>query len=348
MSRYDRQQRIPGGLLLDDRWRQLRILLVGCGGVGTPLAQTLVRGGIGFLTILDGDRVRETDLHRQTLYDEQDARKSAAKAMAARRSLEKIGGRTIITAVPQMLTPANADQLFRQHDVVLDATDHIAARLLIDRTALSTGVGWIHSAAIADRWVAASFLPPGSPCYHCWVPESPQPGAIGTCESEGVLPVTCLAAAAAVLRLLTSWLNNNSSANAPTGTRKIIRGSIDGDETCVTLNVDPGCPHCSHQAAASSGPGSSDRVHLRKLCGAGSIEAWLDLDLDQIEMRLRGLETSPEIFRGSVSVKAQDSEGQLICYHDGRALITGNHGKQLDTARTLLDRWLGEDALVRF
>lgn len=348
MSRYDRQQRIPGGEKLDEQWSQIRILLVGCGGVGTPLAQSLVRSGIGFLTIIDGDRVRETDLHRQTLFEDQDATLSVAKVTAAQRTLNKIGGRTHIEAIPEMLTPTNASDLFRQHDVILDATDHIAARLLIDRTALATGVGWIHSGAIADRWVAASFLPPGRPCYHCWVPESPQPGSIGSCESEGVLPVACLAAATAVLRLLTSWLRNSSSSQTTKNTRKIIRGSLEEGETTVTLPIDPDCSHCSEQSSGSSQQRLTERTHLRKLCGAGTIEAWLGLDLEQVESRLRSAKENPQISRGAVSLKAQDAEGELICFPDGRALITGNHAQKIETARALLNQWIGEDALARY
>jgi len=348
LSRYDRQQRTRGGQQLDERWRQLRILLVGCGGVGTPLAQSLVGSGIGFLTILDGDRVRETDLHRQILFQDRDAQQSVAKATAALRSLERIGGRTRIEALPDMLTPANAASLFCRHDVILDATDHIPARLLIDRTALATGVGWIHSAAISDRWVAASFLPPGSPCYHCWVPEPPQPDSIGSCESEGVLPVACLAAATAVLRLLTSYLRSSTRSDGAENTRTIIRGSVAAGETIVTLPTDPDCRYCSGGKIESSRLRSADRVHLRKLCGAGSIETWLDLDFDEIEVRLGRLGKSLDICRGSVSLRAEDENGALICYHDGRALITGNHGQKIENARTLVSHWLGEDALARY
>ncbi|NRA75693.1 MAG: ThiF family adenylyltransferase [Planctomycetes bacterium] len=347
MNRYDRQQKTSGGADLDERWSQLRILLVGCGGVGTPLAQALVRGGIGKLTILDGDRVRETDLHRQTLFLEEHARQSVAKATAALATLQQIGGRTTIEAVADMLTPSNAEHLFLNHDIVLDATDNIAARLLIDRTALTTGVGWIHSGAIADRWVAASFLPPGSPCYHCWVPVTPEPGSIGTCESEGVLPVACLAAASCVLRLLTSWLRDGGDSDRLEATRKIIRGSVDEGETIVHLQADPRCPHCSEVLEAGSRGGEANSVHLRKLCGAGSIETWLDLDLDEVENRLRQFDTTLQIERGSVSVRAKDEHGALICYRNGRALLTGNHAQHLETARELLEGWLGDDALVR-
>lgn len=351
MDRYDRQLRMTGGTDLDRDWQRLRVLLVGCGGVGTILAQTLVRSGIGFLTLLDGDRVRVTDLHRQVLYHPEDADGGRAKVTVAGRELHKIGGRTQLKMIPEMLTPTNAKAHFLAHDVVMDATDHIAARTLIDQTAMQTGVGWIHSGAIADRWVAASFLPPGTPCYHCWVAESPAPGAIGTCESDGVLPVACLAAAAAAIRLLVNEIRrphqNNLDHESPASTRRtILRGTIADGEKTVELEADPDCSRCGNRSQSTA----SDRqersgVHLRKLCGSGSVETWLQLDLDEIESRLLQLDSEIRWNRSATAIRSDGPSGSLICYRDGRALLTGNHSETIEQAQQQLESWLGKDAL---
>ncbi len=352
MGRYDRQQRVPRWAALDRDWQRLRVLLVGCGGVGTILAQSLVRSGVGCLTVVDGDRIRESDLHRQLLYFDEDVAQGRSKAEAARHALCKIGGRTVVDALPQMLTPKNAEALFSGHDVVLDATDNIQTRSLIDLTAMRTGVGWIHSGAIADHWVAASFLPPGTPCYHCWVAEEPAPGSIGTCETDGVLQVSCLAAASVVIRLLTAQLLSTPEGTPRQLTRTIIRGSVDQGETCVELVADPGCARCGD---VSSGDGSSrssslgldQQVYLRKLCGIGSVETWLNIDFDEIETRLGQIQDSGQLRRGATAIRREDRGGALICYRDGRALVTGDHANDLDGAKGLLERWLGADALCR-
>ncbi|MDE0960547.1 MAG: ThiF family adenylyltransferase [Planctomycetota bacterium] len=351
MDRYDRQQRIAGGTDLDRDWQRLRVLLVGCGGVGTILAQTLVRSGIGFLTVLDGDRVRVTDLHRQVLYRQEDADAGRAKVLVANRELQRIGGRTRLKMIPEMLTPTNAEAHFLAHDVVMDATDHIAARTLIDQTAMQTGIGWIHSGAIADRWVAASFLPPGTPCYHCWVAESPAPGAIGTCETDGVLPVACLAAASAAIRLLLQQIRPVPLAEVPhhrqrPTTRTIVRGSIAEGETTAELAADPGCTRCgqrSHPTPSSVLGGAA--VHLRKLCGSGSVETWLQLDFDQVESRLQMLNPAVRWHRSATAIRTEGPSGSLICYRDGRALLTGDHSETLQQAQQQLELWLGKDAL---
>ncbi len=352
LGRYDRQQRVPQGVALDRDWQRLRVLLVGCGGVGTVLAQSLVRSGVGGLTVVDGDRIRETDLHRQLLYRDEDAMRGRSKAEAARQDLCTIGGRTVVDALPQMLTPKNAEALFYSHDVVLDATDNIQARSLIDLTAMRTGVGWIHSGAIADRWVAASFLQPGTPCYHCWVAEDPAPGSIGTCETDGVLQVSCLAAASLVIRLLTAQMRSTPEDAPRQTTRTIIRGSVDQGESCVELFADPGCTRCGNVSSRdvssrSSTPELDPRVYLRKLCGIGSVETWLNIDFDEIETRLGQLQDSGQLHRGATAIRREDRGGALICYRDGRALVTGDHANDLDEARGLLERWLGTDALCR-
>ncbi len=159
--------------------------------------------------------------------------------------------------------------------------------------------------------------------------------------------MACLAAASCVLRLLTSWLRDGGDSDRLEATRKIIRVSVDEGETIVHLQADPRCPHCSEDLEAGSRWSEANSVHLRKLCGAGSIETWLKLDLDEVEVRLRRFDTTLQIERGSVSVRAKDEHGALICYRNGRALLTGNHAQHLETARALLEGWLGDDALVR-
>lgn len=346
MDRYHRQQVIPDHSHLDGMWQRLRVLLVGCGGVGTVVAQSLVRSGIGTLTIIDGDRVRETDLHRQLLYLPEDARRGTPKSQAACHNLQHIGGRSKIAGIPEMLTPRNAQDLFRQHDVVLDATDHIVVRSLIDRVALQTGTGWIHSGAIADRWVAASFMPPGTPCYHCWVPEVPAPGSIDSCETAGVLPVACLSAAAAVIRLLTEELISTDRSTTRSTSRKVIRGSIGEAERVIELKADPGCPHCGENASTHLSTGSGEeRVYLRRLCGSGTIESWLNIDLDEIARRLDRADTDTRWNRGTTSIRVEDPAAELNCYSDGRCLITGYEKEDLSAVRMVLERHLGSDAL---
>jgi molybdopterin/thiamine biosynthesis adenylyltransferase len=327
LDRYDRQRRVRNGVSLDDLWSKTSILLVGVGGVGSPLAQMLHRSGIGKLTLVDGDRVRISDLHRQVLYDEKDAREGTPKVTAAARALVAGGGRCVIETHETMLTPRNAELLFRDHDLVIDATDHIAVRSLIQKISLQTGIGWIHSAAIADRWVAASFHPPGSPCYHCWVDPQLDQFPLGTCETEGVLPAACFAAASAVMRLLTeTFLETPQKTPGLPPTRRLLRGSVSAGESWVELEADPSCPTCSDSASQTSRQSEEGSLAypFRRLCGSGSLETWINEDLDHIEAGLRQRNERDRFSRSPWALRIEEPSGVIICYEDGRALITGD------------------------
>ena len=345
LQRYDRQRRVPKGAMLDDLWAQTSVLLVGVGGVGSPLAQMLHRSGLGKLTLVDGDRVQTTDLHRQILYTDEDVQQGLPKVRAARRALESQGGRCVVETHEGNLTPRNALDLFKGHDVVIDATDHVAVRSLIQKASLQTGIGWIHSAAIADRWIAASFNPPGSPCYHCWVDPRMDQYPLGTCETEGVLPAACFAAASAVLRLLTDNLRAAHKKNSPRDQiRRILRGSLTAGETWIELAGDPSCPTCSDQGKASrnreseSAPGT---YPVRRLCGSGSLETWVDEDLDQIENGLHKSAEAETYSRSPWSLRIEDPEGAIVCFADGRALITGDLAVDENRAKERLAQILG-------
>ena len=321
LQRYDRQRKVHNGAILDDHWAQASVLLVGVGGVGSPLAQMLHRNGLGKLTLADGDRVQSTDLHRQILYTDEDVQQGLPKVRAAKRALESQGGRCVVETHEGNLTPRNVLDLFRGHDVVIDATDHVAARSLIQKASLQTGIGWIHSAAIADRWVAASFNPPGSPCYHCWVDPRLDQYPLGTCETEGVLPAACFAAASAVLRLLTESLRTGPDNDSPRDQiRRIIRGSLTDGETWVELAEDPSCPTCSDQGKATrirESESTSGTYPVRRLCGSGSLETWIDVGLDQIEKVLQKSSGTENYSRSPWSLRVEDPAGAIICFEVG-------------------------------
>ena len=339
IQRYDRQRRVRNGANLDDLWAQTSVLLVGVGGVGSPLAQMLHRSGLGKLTLVDGDRVQTTDLHRQILYTAEDVQQGLPKVRAAKRALESQGGRSVVETYEGHLTPRNVLDLFTGHDVVIDATDHVAVRSLIQKASLETGIGWIHSAAIADKWVAASFNPPGSPCYHCWVDPRMDYYPLGTCETEGVLPASCFAASSAVMRLLTdSFISGPDKSVQQSQTRKILRGSLATGESWVELERDPSCPTCSDQGSTSkilTGKPSPVKQPIRRLCGSGSLETWFDEDLDQIESALDHCGNDSYI-RTPWSLRIEDPSGAISFYEDGRALITGDLAKDEKQAKIRL------------
>jgi len=351
VERYDRQRRVgPGGRDADDRLARLRVLLVGAGGIGAPLAVGLVRAGVGALRLVDPDVVGETDLPRQVLYFPEDAATGRAKIEAALRELRRIGGRSRLDGRAIALTPRNARDLVDGIDLVVDATDHLPAREWIEDACRELAVPWVHTAALGDEYRVIPFLTPVPPCFRCYLPESPPVAALGTCESEGVLPVATALAAQHALAAIWGWLRGEPEP-AP-GTRRVLRGRVGATGPReIILRADPRCPTCAR--GAGSGP---PRPALRLLCGKRRAEAWVRLGRDDVERRLiassraregaRGLAGAAHgwrVFDDAAGMRAERGDEVLTLAPDGR-LIYGP-AEDLPSARERLLELLGPDAL---
>lgn len=155
-----------------------RVLVVGVGGLGCSAAEALARMGVGTLTVMDGDRVEVSNLHRQCLYT--GAEVGLPKAMAAEARLRHVAPACRTTGVQAWL--ADALDLVAAHDVVVDGTDDPAARLLLDATCRAAGVPWVHAALWGHEAQVTVFTPEG-PCYRCLHQGVQAPA----CDEHGVL-----------------------------------------------------------------------------------------------------------------------------------------------------------------
>lgn len=183
IDRHDRQARLDGiGQDGQARIRAGRVLIVGLGGLGCPAAQYLAGAGVGHLTLVDPDLVAVHNLHRQVLYTMADVDKP--KTEAARRRLLALDASLDIEVRPVALDPGNAPSLVAGHDIVLDCTDDLGAKLALARACRAAGVPLVHGAAAGWEGIVAVFDPPRTPCYFCAFPE-PQAG--DACSDVGVL-----------------------------------------------------------------------------------------------------------------------------------------------------------------
>src|SRR5580704_627107 len=119
-------------------------VLAGCGALGTVVANLLVRAGVGRLRIIDRDFVEPSNLQRQTLFEEADAREALPKAVAAERRLTAINSEATIEGVVDDVTPANVRELLGGFPLLLDGTDNFETRLLINDYSLSVGIPWVY------------------------------------------------------------------------------------------------------------------------------------------------------------------------------------------------------------
>src|SRR4051812_19119947 len=188
LERYSRQMRFPGiGKIGQQKLLASRVTLCGCGALGTVLANVLVRAGVGFLRIVDRDYVEPSNLQRQVLFDEDDARDGAPKAVAAVAKLQRINSEIAYEAVVADFGADNAERLVRDVDVVLDGADNFEVRYVVNDVCVKLGKPWVYAAAVSSYGLLMPIVPGQTPCLRCVFPDPPPAGSVDTCDTAGVL-----------------------------------------------------------------------------------------------------------------------------------------------------------------
>ncbi len=173
--RYHRQIIFPGlGEQGQAKLGRAKVVLVGCGGLGSTLAQCMVRAGVGKLTIIDNDTADITNLHRQFLFDEDDVKKKAEKAVIAEIKLRKADSGADISGIPEKFSASNAQNLLAGHDLVLDGTDNMQTRYIINDWCVKNGIPWIYGGILGATGMTMVILPGKGPCLRCLYSEAEQ------------------------------------------------------------------------------------------------------------------------------------------------------------------------------
>lgn len=186
--RYDRQMKLEGfGSRGQERLGNARILVVGAGGLGVPVCQYLNAMGVGTLGIVDGDTVDRTNLHRQPAYLPEDQGK--LKVSVLKEVLGRQNPDTRIITHPMFLGPANVLDLLESYDLVVDATDRIPTRYLLDDACAIRDIPWIYGALHGFEGQLSVFNYQGGPTYRCLFPNIPRQGEIPDCNQLGTLGI---------------------------------------------------------------------------------------------------------------------------------------------------------------
>jgi adenylyltransferase/sulfurtransferase len=241
LERFSRQVAFaPIGREGQQRIGQGHAVVVGCGALGSTSANTLARAGVGRLTLIDADRLELSNLQRQTLFDERQAAAALSKAEAARECLRAIASGVQVEAVVERLTKENAVSLIGHPDVVVDASDNLPTRYLLNDVCVKQGLPWIYGGCAASFGVVMPVLPGVTPCLRCLFPEPPTETL--TCHQVGIIaPIAHVVASlqcAEALKLLS-------------GHREAIRPrliTLDVWDTALAViplaGPEPACPCC--------------------------------------------------------------------------------------------------------
>jgi adenylyltransferase/sulfurtransferase len=188
LNRYRRQMRFAP--LGEEGQRSLaaaRVLICGCGALGSVAADLLVRAGVGFVRIIDRDFLEADNLHRQVLFDEADVAEGLPKAVAAARRLARINSAVTVEPAVADITAANIHFLADDVDMVVDGTDNFETRFLVNDFAISTNKPWVFGGCVGAEGQVLAVLPGETPCLACLVPEPPPAETQPTCETAGVI-----------------------------------------------------------------------------------------------------------------------------------------------------------------
>jgi len=216
-TRYARQSILPDfGPTAQAKLASAHALIVGVGALGSASADHLARAGIGNLTLIDRDVVEWSNLQRQTLYDESDARQGIPKAEAAANRLTRVNSSIIITPRVADVTHRSIESIFNCSPIsptaIVDGSDSVETRFLLNDFAIAHSLPLVYGGVVGSRGMQATFLAGiynnsttnnltatqhTFPCLRCLFPDAPAPGAMPTCDTAGVLgPVVAIVAAA--------------------------------------------------------------------------------------------------------------------------------------------------------
>ncbi len=188
ISRYSRHLIMPEvGVEGQEKLLKAKILLIGAGGLGSPLAPSLSAAGVGELTLVDFDRVDESNLQRQVIHFTSDVGK--LKVESAKEKIKEINPYCKVNTIVARMTSDNAMDIVRGHDIVIDGTDNFPTRYLMNDACILSGKPNIYGSIFRFEGQAIVFNPGKGPCYRCLYPEPPPPGAVPSCAEGGVLGI---------------------------------------------------------------------------------------------------------------------------------------------------------------
>lgn len=332
-ERYSRQIRFAGiGEAGQERLLRARVAIVGCGALGSFQAGAMARSGVGHLTLIDRDFVEISNLQRQWLYDESDAREAMPKAAAAAREIARFASGCHVAAATEDLTATNIDDLLGDADLVLDGTDNFETRFLINDYCIRQNVPWIYGAAVGSYGLTFAIVPHETSCLACLYPTPPS-GVQPTCETAGVLgPVTSTIASlqvASALRLLTGHAPDEPSIT----TVDVWTGAI---RQMRQPSRDPECRACSHHDYKWL------NTHQRapvSLCGRNAVQIHeRNRPLDLTVLR-HSLEPLGEVRANNFAVRFFVAPYEMTIFPDGRAIVKGT--QDIGIARSLYARYIG-------
>ncbi len=334
------------------------VLLLGCGALGSVVADLLSRAGIGHLVIVDRDVVEESNLQRQLLFDERDVAEGMPKAEAAKRRIGDINSNVRITAVVDNIDHTNIARYADGVDLMIDGLDNLETRYVANDLAVSRGVPYVYGGAVGSVGMAFPVLPRhagatpwnsahgqdySTPCFRCLFPEAPPPGTTATCDTTGVFgSLIAIIAGYQVTEALKILTRNFDKVS-----RKLLHVDVWANELRQFEVPSPqdnaNCPCCNggHFEYLEGTAGSSAAL----LCGRDAIQLrprrqTAAVDFPALAARLeRHAAVTTNEFLLRARLQDGDQPFEITLFTNGRAIIKGT--QEPDVARGIYSKYIG-------
>lgn len=336
-ERYSRQVRFHGiGLEGQARLACSSVLILGAGALGSAIAETLVRAGVGKIRIVDRDYVEWSNLQRQNLYSETDAEQRLPKAVAASQRLRSVNSTVIVEGIVADAAAEEIGEYMRGVDLILDASDNFEIRMIMNDISAKTGIPWIYGACTGSSGISMTVIPGESACLHCLMDELQADG--DTCDTVGIIqPAVQMTAAYQTAEAL-KWLS---------GERESMRGTLVSFDLWENRHVSVAtkqlkradCPTCGEKPSYPY-LSAANLPKTAVLCGRDTVQirpartVRLNLELWEELLTVHG-----EVRRNPYMLSLELEKHRIALFPDGRVLIHGT--SDTTEARTLYHRYFG-------
>ena len=314
-----------------------RVAIVGVGALGTVIANHLVRSGVGYIRLIDRDLVELSNLQRQTLFDEEDAKLNLPKAAAAKTRLNKINSTVTVEAVITDINLDNAEELLDGFDVIVDGTDNFNTRFLINDVSIKYGIPWVHGGAVSSRGMFTVIKPGKTPCYRCLFPHVPT--ATGeTCDTVGVLsPLTDIIGSFQAMETMKLLVGAKTTPNL----EQIDIWDLTSMQMDISNGRNPACPCCVKGQFDFLDRTSEHQVAYTTLCGRDTVQI-NPRDKRELELKkvAEHLSRSGKVSGNDFLLRFSPAEDMsIVIFKDGRVLIHGTN--DIIKAKLMYAKYIG-------
>lgn len=337
-ERYSRQEIFsPIGSAGQQKISKKHVLIIGAGALGTGSAEQLVRAGIGKITIIDRDYVEWSNLQRQQLYGEDDAKNRLPKAVAAKKRLHEVNSEVEIIAYVKDAGVSELEEIAPSVDLIIDATDNFDTRMMINDISQKYQIPWIYGACVGSYGISYTILPGDTPCLNCLLESVPLGGL--TCDTAGIIsPAVQMVVAYQVTEALKILVEDFDALR-----RKLVSFDLWKNQY-TAIHVDKvkkkDCPSCGNNPIYPY-LDFSNQTKTAVLCGRDSVQIRPskigERDLEEIAANLAN--HSNKIERNPYLVSCTIGKHRIVVFKDGRVLIHGT--KDISEAKTIYHRYLG-------